>query len=90
MADELKRLADTALTPTALRMAQRQFVGQMVINNDNALNEMQSIGKACLCFEHVDTLEEMSAEIMALTPADVLATAQRWLGGDTFGTLVYV
>lgn len=87
--DELRRLVDTALTPAALRKAQRQFVGQMTINAAAGINEMQSIGKACLCFDRVDSLEEMTADVMALTPDDLQRVAARWFGGEAYGTLVY-
>ena len=89
IADELHRMTDTAMTPTALRQAQRQFIGQMAINNDNGLNEMQSIGKAYLCFDHVDTIEEMTEDILAVTPADLRDTAAEAFGNNCFSTLIY-
>ena len=86
---ELERIASSALTPQQLRQAQRQFIGQMAINNDNGSNEMQSIGKARLCFDHVDTLEEMNADVMRLTADDLCSVAQRYFAPDKFSTLVY-
>ncbi|MBR4230010.1 MAG: insulinase family protein [Bacteroidales bacterium] len=86
---ELRRMVDEALTPTALRMAQRQFIGQMAINNAGGLNEMQSIGKAYLSFDHVDTLEEMNADIMALTSEDVRRVAEQCFGDEPYSMLVY-
>lgn len=87
--DELERMATTALTTQMLHQAQRQFIGQMAINNDNGSNEMQSIGKARLCFDHVDSIEEMNADIMRLTPGDILNTAERRFKADGFSTLIY-
>ncbi len=86
---ELERIASTVLTPQQLRQAQRQFIGQMAINNDNGSNEMQSIGKARLCFDHVDTLEEMNADILRLTSDDLCSVAQRFFKLDKFSTLIY-
>lgn len=86
---ELERMASTPLTASALRRAQRQFIGQMAVNNDNGSNEMQSIGKARLTFDHVDTLEEMNADILAITPADILSVAQRYFNPETISTLIY-
>ena len=86
---ELERMASVRLTPQQLRQAQRQFIGQMAINNDNGSNEMQSIGKACLNFEHVDTLEEMNADIMKLTPDEVLRVAQSHFAPDGISVLIY-
>lgn len=87
--NELRRIADTPLTPRQLRTAQQQFIGQMAINNDNGLNEMQSIGKAYLSFEHVDTIEEMNADIMRVTADDLASIAAQRFKPDTLSTLVY-
>ena len=87
--NELRRIASDALTPTALRQAQRQFAGQMAINIAGGLNEMQSIGKAYLNFDHVDTLDEMTSDIMSLTPDTLRQVAERWFGNGRYSTLVY-
>ena len=87
---ELRRLRDIPLTPRQLRAAQEQLIGQMAINNDSGLNEMQSIGKACLNFEHVDTLDEMNRDILALTPADLQEAARHYLHPDNLSFLYYV
>lgn len=87
--EELSRIAGEQLSERQLRQAQRQFIGQMAINNDNGSNEMQSIGKAYLNFDRVDTLEEMNADIMRLTPADLQRVAADRFGSDKFSTLVY-
>ena len=86
---ELARLATEPLTPTQLRAAQRQYIGQMAINNDSALNEMQSIGKAYMNYDRVDTIEEMSRDILSLTPDDVIAAADALLQPDSFSRLIY-
>ncbi|MBQ8704181.1 MAG: insulinase family protein [Bacteroidales bacterium] len=86
---ELQHMADTPLTERQLRQAQRQFIGQMAINNDLGLNEMQSIGKACLNFDHVDTLEEMNADIMNVTADDLQRVASERFLPDRLSTLVY-
>lgn len=87
--DELLRMAEIPLTTRQLRMAQNQIIGQMAINNDLGMNEMQSIGKGYLCFDHVDSLEEMSVDLMSLKPDDVLRVAQTYFGNDRFSMLTY-
>ena len=87
--DELLRMAETPLTERQLRSAQRQMIGQMAINDDFGMNEMQSIGKAYLCYEHVNTLEEMAADLLSVTPADLMRVAQERFHPDRFSTLVY-
>jgi predicted Zn-dependent peptidase len=87
--DELMRMADTPLTERQLRSAQRQMIGQMAINDDFGMNEMQSIGKAYLSYDHVNTLEEMNADLMAVTPAELMRVAQECFNPKRFSTLVY-
>lgn len=86
---ELQQMADVSLTERQLRQVQRQFIGQMAINNDLGLNEMQSIGKAYLNFDRVDTLEEMNADIMNVTAADLQRVAQERFRPELFSLLIY-
>ena len=87
--DELRRLTDTALTDKQLRAAQQQMIGQLSINDDYGMNEMQSIGKACLCYDHVNTLEEMEADLLSVTADDIRRVAQERFALERFGTLIY-
>ena len=87
--NELTRIADTPLSTAQLRAAQRQMIGQMAINDDFGMNEMQTIGKAYLCYDHVNTLEEMNADLMAVTADDLQRVAQERFNPDLFGTLIY-
>ncbi len=87
--NELTRIADTPLSTAQLRAAQRQMIGQMAINDDFGMNEMQAIGKAYLCYDHVNTLEEMNDDLMAVTADDLQRVAQERFNPDRFGTLIY-
>ncbi len=88
--DELRHMRNTPLTAQHLKAAQTQLIGQMAINNDSGLNEMQSIGKACLNFEHVDTLEEMNRDILAVTSEELQEVANQYLTEENFSYLYYV
>jgi predicted Zn-dependent peptidase len=87
--DELMNIAEKSLSERQLRLAQRQMIGQMAINDDFGMNEMQSIGKAYLSYEHVNTLEEMSADLMSVTTGDLLRVAQERFNPNRFSTLIY-
>ena len=86
---ELLAFATRPLTATQLRSAQRQLIGQMSITNDNALNEMQSIGKAFLNYDRVDTVEEMARDILAVTASDIQQVASQLFTPDSFSLLTY-
>ena len=87
--DELRRMAETPLTERQLRLAQRQLIGQMAINDDFGMNEMQSIGKAYLSYDHVNTLEEMNADLLSVSTADLQRVAQERFNPEKFSTLIY-
>ena len=87
--DELERLAATPLSERELRQARRQMAAQMVIAQADGSDEMQSIGKAYLNFDRVDTLEEMTADILAVSAADLQRVAQERFRTELFSTLIY-
>lgn len=86
---QLHHLADTPLTPTQLHNAKQQFVGQMAINNESPLNEMQAIGKSYLTYDRVDTLEEMQRDIEAVTADEISILANEFLNADKLSYLIY-
>ena len=86
---ELHKLSDTLLGGTQLHAAKQQYVGQMAINNELALNEMQSIGKSYLSFDKVDTLEEMQEDIEAVTATEIADLANALFADDNMSLLVY-
>ncbi|MBR1798760.1 MAG: insulinase family protein [Bacteroidales bacterium] len=89
VAEQLRRIAETPLTPTQLRQAKLQMIGQMAITNDTGLNEMQSIGKAYLNYDKVDSLEEMATDINSLSASDIQNVAQQYFSPALFSTLTY-
>ena len=86
---ELQKLRETPLTEQQLHAAQRQMIGQMAINNEIALNEMQSIGKAYLYYDRVDTLEEMDRDILAVTAQDLREVANLYYSEASLSHLYY-
>ena len=65
-------------------------IGQMAINNELALNEMQSIGKACMLYGKVDTLEEMSRDIENVTAQELRDIANEVFADGALSYLYYV
>lgn len=87
--EELDRLAQHPLSTRQLRAAQQQYIGQMAISSESGLNEMQSIGKANLAFDHVDTLEEMSQDILSVTSDDIQRIAGELFVAEKIAKLYY-
>ena len=86
---ELRHLSSTFLTTNQLHAAKQQYIGQMAINNELSLNEMQSIGKSCLSYGRVDTLEEMQRDIEAVTADEIAALASEFLAESNLSYLIY-
>ncbi len=86
---QLQHFRDTKLSSSQLHAAQQQYIGQMAINNEIALNEMQAIGKSFLTFDHVDSLEEMSRDIQSVTASDLLMLAGDLFSPSAFSTLIF-
>ena len=87
--NELKKLRTNPLSTLQLHAAKQQFMCQMAINNDTSLNEMQSIGKSFLNFDHVDTLEEMNNDIEAVTAEEIRDLANELFDESALSRLYY-
>lgn len=86
---QLRLLSETQLTATQLHNAKQQFVGQMAINNESPLNEMQAIGKSYLTYDRVDTLEEMQRDIEAVSAKEICDLAADYFNPDRLSYLIF-
>ncbi|MBP5328195.1 MAG: insulinase family protein [Bacteroidales bacterium] len=86
---ELNKLQEEKLSTLQLHAAKQQYIGQLAINNELALNEMQSIGKSCLTYGKVDTLEEMAQEVEAVGSDEIRDLANTLFGEGSMSLLIY-
>lgn len=75
IAHEINRLKTQKLSPTQLNAAKQQLIGQVAINAESALSEMQSMGKAFMTFGKVDTIEEINNDILQVTANQIIEAA---------------
>lgn len=87
IAQEIELLKNKKLSPTQLNAAKQQLIGQVAINSESALSEMQSMGKAFMTFGRVDTIEEINNDIQQVT-ADQIQEAANEIFTD-FSRLVF-
>ena len=87
---ELRLMREKTLSTLQLHAAQQQFIAQMAISNEQSLNEMQSIGKAYMVYNHVDTLEEMAHDIEAVTSLQIQDLANELLTDEALSYLFYL
>ncbi|MDO4217659.1 MAG: pitrilysin family protein [Bacteroidales bacterium] len=86
---ELNRFKEKPLSTLQLHTAQQQLIAQIAIDNDLSLNEMQSIGKAHLLYNRVDTLEEMSNDIESITAQEIQDIANELFVDNNLSFLFY-
>ena len=86
---ELDKIKNVSISTSQLHQYKMQFLGQMAINNEQPLNEMQSIGKSFLIYDRVDTMDEIAAETNAITPQQILDVANEILDKERFSQLIY-
>lgn len=86
---ELSVLRRQPLSPSQLVAAQKQLVGQMGVASINHENNALAMAKACLHHHRLETLDDASRRILALTPEDVHRVAVELLDPDGLSTLIY-
>lgn len=73
----LRRLYEHPLTDAELDAAKQQYLGQLIIANDNNENRVIAIARATLHHGHSLTAESIHRAINELTPQDIAAIAHR-------------
>jgi predicted Zn-dependent peptidase len=86
---ELARLAQTPLSPSALLAVKKQIKGQIGISYDNFENVAIGMGKRFLHYNKVQTREEISTRIDALTAEDLWQTAREMFVPEELTMLIY-
>jgi predicted Zn-dependent peptidase len=86
---ELARLAQAPLSPSALLAVKKQIKGQIGISYDNFENVAIGMGKRFLHYNKVQTREEISTRIDALTAEDLWQTAREMFVPEELTMLIY-
>lgn len=75
ISDNITRLAETPLSHKALDMIKRQYVGQLLVSNDNRENVALALGKSFLYFNRISQVNEVTERIDAVTPQQIQEVA---------------
>ena len=86
---ETEKLRTTKLGSLQLHRAKKQLTGQIAIAAENNEAHMLSIGKSLLVFDRVDTIEEVTKKIEAVTDSTLLEIANEILHPDKLSMLIY-
>lgn len=87
---ELGRITDTKLSPSALKAAKKQLIGQLSIAQDNAEAQCLSSGKSLLMYGKISTFEQLRQKIESITAEQLQIIAEEILNWDRMSTLIYI
>ena len=89
MHKELARVREVKLTGLQLAAAKKQLIGQLGVSSDNKEGLFLGFGKSFLHYDRYDTLQQVFAEIEAITAEDILEAANEVFAADRLFTLEY-
>lgn len=84
---EFKLLREKTFSPATLAGAKRQYVGQLMLMQENRLSVMLSYGKGLLLSGKVITFDEVARRVEKVTAAEIRETANTLLQPETHFTL---
>ncbi|MCI1639795.1 MAG: insulinase family protein [Bacteroidales bacterium] len=67
----ISRLQEDSLSPTKLKAAKKQLIGQVAISSDNGETQCLSMGKSLLAFGSIASDKENTRKIEAVTAAEI-------------------
>lgn len=86
---ELKSLREKKLSPTQLHKAQKQLLGQIALSQENNLSLAIALGRSLLCYNRIDTIEDVYARINAITANEILDVANEVFAPEAQSLLIF-
>ncbi len=83
---QLRRIADTPLSPRALNAARRQYLGQQIVASASIEQTVLGAARSMLFLGEVITRDRVADILRSLTPADIAKAAES-LSPDRFSIL---
>ncbi len=87
--DIFKKLTDGTFTKTQLAMYKQQLIGQVAISFDNFSSLMISNAKSYMCYDKVDSYEEIAAKIQSINLETIQALSQELFFKNDVSELIY-
>ncbi|MDB3887438.1 insulinase family protein [bacterium] len=86
---ELKKLREKQLTPTQLKTAKKQLIGQITLGEESNVNVMLGMGKSILIYNKVDSIKDVHSKIELITASELQDTANEIFDEKQLSTLIY-
>jgi predicted Zn-dependent peptidase len=87
---ELEKVAETPVSARMLERAKQQLKGSMMLSLESMSNRMMRLGRVELTFERYFTLDEVTAEIDAVTAEDIRAAAEDLFRPERLSSVAFV
>lgn len=87
---ELRAVCTTSFSVAKLQAAKKQLIGQISIAEENRSSLMLALGKSMCDFNRVDTLEQLFKKVEAITPQQLLETANEIMPPEQLSKLIYL
>lgn len=75
----LSQLAESAMKPNLFEKIRRQYLGQLIVGNDNRESQAISMGRSLMYYNEIHDIEYATHRIQAVTPERVRCMAERIL-----------
>lgn len=87
---ELEKLNQNILGSVQLSRAKNQYVGQLIVSNENRPGLMIHMGQSLVKHNRITTIEEAIARIKEITADEIQASAKAIFQKDNFSSLLYL
>lgn len=87
---QLHLLQDRELSPSRLKAAKRQLLGQNAISLESGEAQCLSMGKSLMCFGRIQSDEQLTEKVMAISSAKVREMAREVFDDRKLCRLVYL
>lgn len=87
---ELEKLQRISLGTVQLSRAKNQYIGQLIVSNENRPGLMIHMGQSLIKHSRITTIEEAIARIKEITADEILTTAKEIFNKEHFSALMYL
>lgn len=86
---EVLKLAEKPLNSSKVEKFKLQYLGQMIVGQENKMSQIQGLGKSMLIYDKIEPIDEIVEKIKAITADDLYKMAQKYLLPEA-SELIYV
>ncbi|MBQ0043662.1 MAG: insulinase family protein [Bacteroidales bacterium] len=87
---ETKRIQDEPMSPTKLKAAKKQLLGQLAISSDNGESQCLSMGKSLLSYGKVSSTGHNREIVEQVTAEELMSVARRIFGDGKTSRLIFL